>query len=84
MDDHPNATDMLNKSQREAAYWRERCEAIVAAMRDAIASGYPWPREKVEQCEHGKFKWEDCIACYDDFLEARLDQFENITPESKT
>ena len=37
MTDHSNATDMLNKSQREAAYWRERCEwqSIETAPKDA-------------------------------------------------
>ncbi len=70
------------KAQRETEYWRERCEAIIADLRDAIASGYPSPPNKTDQCSHGKFGWEGCIACYDDFLTARLDRFENITPES--
>ncbi len=71
------------KAQRD--YWRGRCEAIIADMRDAIASGYPSPANKTDQCPHGKFGWEDCIACYDDFLTARLDGFvrENITPEGE-
>lgn len=37
MTDHPDATDMLNKAQREAAYWRERCEAMEATLIKAIA-----------------------------------------------
>ena len=46
---------------------------VPGIFQDAIEHGYPWPREKVEQCEHGKFKWEDCIACYDEFLMGNSD-----------
>jgi hypothetical protein len=31
----------------------------------AIEQGYPQPEKT---CEHGKFSWEDCVACYDEFL----------------
>jgi len=41
---------------------------------DAVEQGYPWPREKVEQCGHDKFKWEDCIACYDEFLMSKVEE----------
>jgi hypothetical protein len=34
----------------------------------AIGVGYPTPIAKQDQCEHGKFGWEDCIACYDEKL----------------
>lgn len=47
-------------------------EAIVAFMRDVISRGYATPARKVDRCEHGKFGWEDCIACYDDVLEDAL------------
>jgi len=40
------------------------CDLFEAAIRD----GYPTPANKVDQCEHGKFGWEDCIACYDEAL----------------
>lgn len=50
-------------------------ERVANAMREAIGSGYPYPPGgDVAECEHGKFGWEDCIACYDDFLTARLDE----------
>lgn len=50
--------------------------AIVAYMREAIAQGYPAPTgEGVRsQCGHGKFGFEDCIACYDEHLERALKQ----------
>lgn len=37
-------------------------------LRKAIENGYSTPARKVDQCEHGKFGWEDCIACYDEQL----------------
>jgi hypothetical protein len=40
-------------------------EECAAKMRDAIGRGYSVPTNKVDKCEHGKFGWEDCIACYD-------------------
>jgi urease accessory protein UreF len=60
---------------REAAE-RATIEKVVAEMRDAIEAGYPAPERKVDQCSHSKFGWEDCIACYDDALSARLDAIE--------
>jgi hypothetical protein len=51
-------------------------ERIVAYMRDAIGEGYPSPPNKVDQCAHGQFGWEDCIACYDEVLEAKLEAIE--------
>ncbi len=46
--------------------------AVVAYMRRVLDNGYPTPARKVDQCEHGRFGWEDCIACYDDELERAL------------
>lgn len=44
----------------------ERVKGKAADMLDAaIARGYATPPIKQDQCEHGKFGWEDCIACYD-------------------
>lgn len=40
-----------------------------AAMREAIARGYNAPEVK---CEHDRYGWEDCIACYDDALESAI------------
>ncbi len=55
---------------------RERA-AIVAVMRDAIGSGYPGVAMGTDgKCEHGTYDYEDCIACYDDFLSAKLDAVE--------
>jgi hypothetical protein len=39
----------------------------------AIGEGYPTPTEKRDQCVHGQFGWEDCIACYDEALQAKID-----------
>ena len=60
----------------EEATERATIEKVVAEMRDAIEAGYPAPERKVDRCAHGKFGWEDCIACYDDALSARLDTIE--------
>lgn len=47
---------------------REVTERAASLLETAIGDGYPAPANKVDQCEHGKFGWEDCIACYDDVL----------------
>jgi len=51
---------------------------IVAFMREAIEQGYPSPTGAGarSECEHGKFRWEDCIACYDEHLWSKLDAIE--------
>lgn len=51
-----------------AAGREEACQAI----EQRIHEGYDVPARKVDQCAHGKFGWEDCIACYDDALEGTL------------
>lgn len=51
----------MKETGRQAGL-REAAEA----MREAIARGYNAPEVK---CEHGRYGWEDCIACYDDALE---------------
>lgn len=43
-------------------------ERIAAIMTDAIESGYPTPPNKADKCEHDKYGWEECIACYDEHL----------------
>lgn len=44
---------------------------IVSHMRCAIARGYT--QKASGQCEHDKLYFEDCIACYDEYLEGELD-----------
>lgn len=58
-------------AHRELGAREERAQ-IVAAVRQAINFGYAVPEQKTDQCEHGRFGWEDCIACYDDALEQIL------------
>jgi len=49
--------------------------AIVKYMQDAIGQGYPWPRGAARKCEHGRYnEFEDCIACYDEFLIGKLEE----------
>lgn len=48
---------------------------IVAHMRCAIQRGYA--QRSAGRCEHGKFYFEDCIACYDEYLESELDAILN-------
>lgn len=53
-------------------------ERIVAYLRDAVEQGYPSPRGDARaQCEHGRFYFEDCIGCYDEFLMGKLADIEN-------
>lgn len=49
--------------------------AIVAKMRKTIERGYPSSRD-IGKCQHGRYYFEDCIGCYDDFLSAELDGIE--------
>jgi len=51
---------------------REGVDYAAEKMCDAIASGYPTPTDKHDQCQHGQFGWEDCIACYDEALLAAI------------
>lgn len=48
-------------------------EEACAAFETAISEGYPTPINKRDECEHGKFGWDDCIACYDNALQATID-----------
>lgn len=48
----------------------------------AVEGGYPTPAEKADQCEHGKFGWEDCIACYDEVLIETVGNVRNLTPST--
>jgi hypothetical protein len=68
--DHTNPWDAYQKGRQA-----ER-EAVVAFMREAVVTGYPPPTDDGSQCSHGNFRRQDCIACYDDFLSARLDAVE--------
>lgn len=52
---------------------RARC---THAIRVLIRKGYDVPADKVDQCDHGKFGWEDCIACYDDEWEKLADNLD--------
>ena len=42
-------------------------------LRKLIAEGYD-PIPKAEQCSHGQYGYQDCIGCYDDALQALLEQ----------
>lgn len=46
----------------------------------AIAEGYRAPANKADQCEHGKYGWEDCIACYDDELAKAAERMRALPP----
>lgn len=41
---------------------RRECADVLEA---AIDAGYDSLGDARAQCEHGRFGWEDCIACYD-------------------
>jgi len=59
-------------------------EEAARLLEDAIATGYAAPLNKVDQCEHEKFGWEDCIACYDERLlhvAAAIRQLASSPPE---
>ena len=56
---------MYDCATEAVAAERERAAGL---LEDAIGKGYATPANKTDQCEHGKFGWEDCIACYDNAL----------------
>lgn len=43
-------------------------EEAALLLEAAIEEGYAAPANRVDECKHGKFGWEDCIACYDERL----------------
>jgi hypothetical protein len=55
-------------------------EAVCATLEAAIVEGYPTPANKRDQCEHGRFGWEDCITCYDNALQAAIDKSRATLP----
>lgn len=62
--------------------WNECREAAAAMIERAVEGGYPTPAERADQCEHGKFGWEDCIACYDEVLIETAGNVRNLTPST--
>lgn len=52
----------------EAATIERACQRIEAV----VERGYPTPADKTDQCTHGMFGWEGCIACYDEQLLAEV------------
>lgn len=50
-------------------------DEICGKIERVIADGYPLPPTSRDQCEHDKFGWEDCIACYNEALFAELAAF---------
>lgn len=59
---------------------REVAERAAVLLEAAIADGYPGPTKKVDQCEHGKYGWEDCIACYDEALTGVVIAIRKLAP----
>lgn len=52
-------------------------EARIAAVKRVIEFGYDRPGinplRNGDQCPHGQYEWQDCIACYDECLLAALE-----------
>lgn len=58
-----------------AAYNRGRAdmrEEACGRIERLIVEGYPLPSRATDQCEHGRYGSQDCIACYDEALTAKL------------
>ena len=64
--------EVLRAERDEARALAERLREALGRVQHVIDNGYPTPGNKVDQCQHGKFGWEDCIACYDEALLAAL------------
>lgn len=73
-------TDALDAARLQG--WNECREVAAAMIERAVEGGYPTPAEKADQCEHGKFGWEDCIACYDEVLIETAGNVRNLTPST--
>jgi hypothetical protein len=43
-------------------------QARLERVRSIVENGYPGQPAKIDQCKHGRFGYEDCIACYDEAL----------------
>jgi capsule polysaccharide export protein KpsE/RkpR len=50
----------------------EKLEERIAAVRQVIEQGYSGVG-KTDKCQHDKFGFEECIACYDEALLAALE-----------
>jgi hypothetical protein len=54
-------------------------ERAAAIMQAAIEQGYPGTGNNADQCKHGRFGFEDCIACYDEFLMAKVEEIRALS-----
>lgn len=59
--------DNTSVMQLLARFEAETVERCAEKMKAAISYGYEGP-DGTDQCEHGRFRWEDCITCYDESL----------------
>jgi hypothetical protein len=67
----PNYVDhCVNCADAELRGREQERAAVVAAVRQAMSESYRL--EAPGYCLHGVFMEQDCIACYDDALEAKL------------
>jgi hypothetical protein len=67
-DDDPVPRVPINPDGPEAAEALTTMQARLDRVRSIVENGYPNQPAKVDQCKHGRFGYEDCIACYDEAL----------------
>ena len=73
-----SAATQLEAMQAEIDQRDKRLQAV----RDVIEGGYVGVA-KVDQCQHGRFGFEDCVACYDEALLAALDGRASLDRQGK-
>lgn len=71
---------LLAEITRLRAAEKAAVERCCVAFEAAIGEGYRAPASKHDECAHGRRGSEDCIACYDEALEAAIATLRNSLP----
>lgn len=85
----PICMDWQNSQQEAAEAWNTRLTSASEARRkaltlaadhfeEAVRQGYDPPIGAWDQCEHGKSRTDECIACYDERLYAAVAAIRNL------
>lgn len=74
--------DLVGTVLRHAADMIEQKADAIKAVRHVIDYGHPQPLG-ADQCEHGRYRWEDCTGCYDEWLHKALEYGTDAIPGSK-
>lgn len=66
-----NPDEVIESLYKQLTAKTAECERLRESMQNVINGDYPHPR-RVEQCVHGKYGYEECTECVDDYLQQAL------------